>query len=170
MIKKFISIFVAFAVSIIGLSVLFSSCSSDDTDVYAEETAATTEQTSNDESIITSDSDKSELFTSEISTVTSALAEKTTSKTTENQSTTKKTFTSTQKTSTTQKPSTTKKTTTTKRTTTESEDIPDTNMVWISEHGKRYHSSPSCSNMKNPSHVSRSTAESMGLTPCAKCW
>ena len=170
MIKKIISIFVAFTVSVIGLSVLFNSCSSDDTDVYAEETAATTEQTSNDESIITSDSDKSELFTSEISTVSSALAEKTTSKTTENQSTTKKTSTSTQKTSTTQKPSTTKKTTTTKRTTTESEDIPDTNMVWISEHGKRYHSSPSCSNMKNPSHVSRSTAESMGLTPCAKCW
>lgn len=111
MIKKIISIFVAFTVSVIGLSVLFNSCSSDDTDVYAEETAATTESQS-----------------------------------------------------------TTKKTSTTKRTTTESEDIPDTNMVWISEHSKRYHSSPSCSNIKKPSHVSRSDAESMGLTPCAKCW
>lgn len=42
-------------------------------------------------------------------------------------------------------------------------------MVWVSKTGKKYHSSSSCSNMKNPSQVSLSAAQSRGLTPCSKC-
>lgn len=43
-------------------------------------------------------------------------------------------------------------------------------MVWVSKTGKKYHSSSSCSNMKNPSQVSLSTAKSRGLTACKKCY
>jgi hypothetical protein len=42
-------------------------------------------------------------------------------------------------------------------------------MVWISSTGKRYHSNPSCSGMKNPKKVSLSDAKAMGLTPCKRC-
>ncbi|WP_154666446.1 hypothetical protein [Anaeromassilibacillus senegalensis] len=43
-------------------------------------------------------------------------------------------------------------------------------MVWITAKGKKYHSSPSCSNMKNPREVSVSEAEASGRTPCSKCY
>ena len=43
-------------------------------------------------------------------------------------------------------------------------------MVWISKTGSKYHSKSSCSNMKTPSEVSKSQAESKGLTACSKCW
>ena len=43
-------------------------------------------------------------------------------------------------------------------------------MVWISKTGKKYHRNSGCSNMKNPSQVSKSVAEGRGLTPCSKCW
>jgi len=43
-------------------------------------------------------------------------------------------------------------------------------MVWIPNSGSKYHSTASCSNMKNPSHVSLSSAISMGYTACKKCW
>jgi len=42
--------------------------------------------------------------------------------------------------------------------------------VWISGSGKRYHSRPGCSGMKNPQEVSISTAEARGKTPCQKCY
>lgn len=48
------------------------------------------------------------------------------------------------------------------------EDLDD--MVWISKTGKKYHSNPKCSNMKNPSHITKEEAESIGRTPCAKCY
>lgn len=41
--------------------------------------------------------------------------------------------------------------------------------VWIPNSGKKYHSTPSCSGMKNPTKVSQSYAESMGYTPCKRC-
>lgn len=47
---------------------------------------------------------------------------------------------------------------------------PQGNMVWISKTGKKYHSTPSCSNMKNPSQVSLETAKARGFTACKKCW
>ena len=43
-------------------------------------------------------------------------------------------------------------------------------MVWIPNSGSKYHSKSSCSNMKNPSQVSISTAKSLGFTACKKCW
>lgn len=43
-------------------------------------------------------------------------------------------------------------------------------MVWVSGSGKRYHSIPNCSNMKNPSQIPKSEAEARGRTPCANCW
>lgn len=43
-------------------------------------------------------------------------------------------------------------------------------MVWIPRSGNRYHSNPNCSNMKNPSQVTLSYAQSLGKTPCRKCY
>ena len=42
--------------------------------------------------------------------------------------------------------------------------------VWISQTGSKYHNKPSCSNMKSPQEVPLSKAESMGLTPCKRCY
>lgn len=44
------------------------------------------------------------------------------------------------------------------------------NMVWIPNSGSKYHSHAGCSNMKNPSQVTKSEAENRGYEPCKKCW
>lgn len=46
----------------------------------------------------------------------------------------------------------------------------NTDMVWIPKSGSKYHSRSSCSNMKNPTQVSRSEAISRGYGPCKKCY
>lgn len=46
----------------------------------------------------------------------------------------------------------------------------NSNLVWIPKSGKKYHSNPKCSNMKNPSQVTKASAESNGYTPCKKCY
>ena len=43
-------------------------------------------------------------------------------------------------------------------------------MVWIPKSGKKYHRSSSCSNIKNPSQVTLEKAQSLGYTPCSKCY
>ena len=43
-------------------------------------------------------------------------------------------------------------------------------MAWIPKSGKKYHRSSSCSNMKNPSQVTLEKAQSLGYTPCSKCY
>ena len=43
-------------------------------------------------------------------------------------------------------------------------------MVWYSAGGSRYHRTSSCSNMDNPQQITKEEAESMGLTPCKKCY
>lgn len=44
-------------------------------------------------------------------------------------------------------------------------------LVWIPTNGgKKYHTKSSCSNMKNPDHVSLETAIAKGFTPCKKCY
>lgn len=43
-------------------------------------------------------------------------------------------------------------------------------MVWIPQSGKKYHSRAGCSNMKNPTQVTKEEAESRGYTPCKKCY
>ncbi len=62
----------------------------------------------------------------------------------------------------------------TTKATTEPENIPVVDpvgdMVWIPKTGKKYHSSSSCSNMKNPSKVTRSEAINRGYDPCQKCY
>lgn len=49
---------------------------------------------------------------------------------------------------------------------------PQSGMVYIagSGNGSKYHSSPSCSNMKNPVALTQAEAESRGYTPCKKCY
>lgn len=42
-------------------------------------------------------------------------------------------------------------------------------MVWIPKSGSKYHSSSTCSNMKNPQEVTLSQAISRGYDPCKRC-
>lgn len=48
--------------------------------------------------------------------------------------------------------------------------VPTETMVWIPNSGSKYHSRSNCSNMKKPTQVSKSEAESRGYTRCKKCW
>lgn len=43
------------------------------------------------------------------------------------------------------------------------------NTVWIPQSGSKYHSSPTCSGMKNPTKTSLSDALSRGYTACKRC-
>ncbi len=47
---------------------------------------------------------------------------------------------------------------------------PQEQTVWIPQSGSKYHSNPSCSNMKNPTEVTISEAQSRGYEPCKKCY
>ncbi len=47
---------------------------------------------------------------------------------------------------------------------------PAKEMVWIPRTGSKYHSRSSCSNMKNPSQVTKDKAKSLGYSPCKKCY
>ena len=50
------------------------------------------------------------------------------------------------------------------------EPVDSDNAVWIpTKGGKKYHAVPSCSNMKDPSKVTKDEAESRGFTPCKRC-
>ena len=46
---------------------------------------------------------------------------------------------------------------------------PTENPVWISRTGSKYHTNSNCSNMKNPSQISREEAEAQGYAPCKRC-
>ena len=41
--------------------------------------------------------------------------------------------------------------------------------VWVSISGKKYHSKPTCSNMKSPGQISLEDAQKQGYEPCKKC-
>lgn len=43
-------------------------------------------------------------------------------------------------------------------------------MVWIPNSGSKYHSTSSCSKMKNPTQVSKEEAIRRGFGACSKCW
>lgn len=45
-----------------------------------------------------------------------------------------------------------------------------TSMVWIPNSGTKYHSSSSCSGMKNPQQVTKNEAVNLGYEPCKKCY
>ncbi len=42
--------------------------------------------------------------------------------------------------------------------------------VYIPRTGSKYHSNPNCSNMKNPTSIPLSQAQSQGYQPCSKCY
>lgn len=42
--------------------------------------------------------------------------------------------------------------------------------VYVSKSGSKYHSNPSCSNMKNPHSMTVEEAQNKGLEACKKCW
>lgn len=107
--------------------------------------------------------DDNETTTTEPTTTTTKKTTTTTTKKITTTTTTKKLTTTT----TTKKPTTT---TTTKKLTTTTSSEPLSDMVWIPASGKKYHSNPSCSNMKNPSKISKARAKEMGYTPCKKCY
>jgi DNA-entry nuclease len=46
----------------------------------------------------------------------------------------------------------------------------DSEKVWISGSGKRYHSNKECSNMKNPTQITIEEAKNQGKEPCSKCY
>lgn len=46
----------------------------------------------------------------------------------------------------------------------------DSNMVWVSRTGKRYHSNAGCSGMKNPVQIPLQEAQQRGLSPCKNCY
>ena len=46
----------------------------------------------------------------------------------------------------------------------------NSNMVWIDDTGKKYHSKPTCSNMDAPYQVTLEKAISMGRDACKKCY
>lgn len=48
--------------------------------------------------------------------------------------------------------------------------VPVGTTVWVVGEGKKYHSDPTCSNMKNPQELSLDEAISRGKTPCSKCY
>ena len=47
---------------------------------------------------------------------------------------------------------------------------PISGWVWITINGGNYHSTSTCSSMKNPIQATLQSAESMGYTACSKCW
>ena len=47
---------------------------------------------------------------------------------------------------------------------------PSDEMVWIPRTGSKFHRNASCSNMKDPTQVTRQEAESRGYEPCKKCY
>ena len=42
--------------------------------------------------------------------------------------------------------------------------------VWVASGGKKYHSNPNCSHMKNPTSMTRDDALNKGYTACNVCW
>ncbi|MBC8569439.1 hypothetical protein [Zongyangia hominis] len=50
-------------------------------------------------------------------------------------------------------------------------EAPQSGMVWIPTNGgTKYHSNPNCSGMDGPRQVTVEEAESLGFTPCKKCY
>ncbi len=49
-------------------------------------------------------------------------------------------------------------------------DSGDTDLVWIPSSGTKYHSTSTCSNMKDPAQVTKEYAEQKGYEPCKKCY
>lgn len=48
--------------------------------------------------------------------------------------------------------------------------VSDETVVYVSKSGKKFHKTPTCSNMTSPSQMTRSEAENSGRTYCKKCY
>ena len=46
----------------------------------------------------------------------------------------------------------------------------DSDMVYISRTGSKYHNNPNCSNMNDPDYVTKTAAINMGREPCKNCY
>lgn len=44
------------------------------------------------------------------------------------------------------------------------------NIVWVTEKGKKYHNKSTCSAMKSPIEISKEQAEQQGYEPCKRCY
>ena len=49
------------------------------------------------------------------------------------------------------------------------EDVDSAEGVWVTAGGTKYHSDPSCSNMKAPVQMTEHDAQLQGYTPCKRC-
>lgn len=155
---------------------------------------ATSETPETNSPISVAEKDSEETTTIKLTTTKTTTTEATTTTqlpTTTQRSTTTEAPTTTQPPTTTQSPTTTEPPTTTQppteppiiiqtpepepeppiQTITDAPDISyNSDMVWISNTGKKYHSNSSCSNMKNPRQVSKNNAIAMGRDACKKCY
>lgn len=52
----------------------------------------------------------------------------------------------------------------------DSESVTRGSGVWIPKTGSRYHSTPTCSGMKDPTQVTKEEAQRRGYTPCKRCY
>ena len=48
--------------------------------------------------------------------------------------------------------------------------VPDSETVWISQTGRKYHGGKTCGNMQDPVQISRKEAERQGYEPCKLCY
>ena len=117
-------------------------------------------------SVSEADDGLTEKSTAATSTAKTTTTERTTTTSTTERTTTERTTTSTT-TSTTKKVTTTTKAVTTVQ---PDDDTGSVEMVWIPNSGKKYHSRSGCSNMKNPTQVTKQQAINMGYGPCKKCY
>ena len=160
---------------------LFSGCAGNGSDVKQESSAFFEAETQQDEEYFFSDTNESNITVNKANSAseegepteavttseTTTEAATTTTKAPETATTEKKTEKETSgQTETTKKVKPNKQSTTAKSV--QQDDKSD--MVWIPNSGAKYHKSASCSGMKNPSHVSLSTAKARGYTPCKKCY
>lgn len=54
--------------------------------------------------------------------------------------------------------------------TTVTEQDNQSNTVWVTEKGKKYHNKSTCSGMKSPIEISKEQAEQQGYEPCKRCY
>ncbi len=151
MLKKFIALFLAFC-TLIFITACDLETSSTQSDKSSTSTINYDDMFYDEESEASSENVSEEADVQTTTTSTAPVSDETSSKTN----------------------TSSKVSTSSKKTETSKASVPNDekeNLVWIPTNGgKKYHSKSSCSNMKNPEQVSKSTAISYGFTPCKKCY
>ncbi len=143
----------------------------DRSSISTDKPSTTTSSTTGTTTTTTSTTERSTTTTTTVTTsTTTSTTTSATSSTTASSTTITITTTTTIPTTTTTTTTTTATTTTTTTTTAAPTDNNVEALVWIPQSGAKYHSKASCSNMKNPSQVSKSEAIGLGYEPCKKCY